>query len=88
MADYTVIAMTERSLFRQLLDRMAAILLPKTVATSAALPGRLWRIYGPEYATAPYLPPALFREYVCRYVGPMIEAMSNYERMVELAESF
>ncbi|TVR56553.1 MAG: hypothetical protein EA426_13445 [Spirochaetaceae bacterium] len=75
MADYTVIAMTEQALFHQLLERFASILLPKTKAVAHALPGRLWRIYGPEYATPPYLPPALFREYVCRYVTPMIEAI-------------
>lgn len=75
MAEYTIIAMTEQALFRQLLERFASTLLPKTEAVAGALPGRLWRIYGPEYASPPYLPPALFREYVCRYVKPMIEAI-------------
>ena len=75
MAEYTVIAMTEQALFHQLLERFASTLLPKTEAVAAALPGRLWRIYGPEYASPPYLPPYLFREYVCRYVTPMIEAI-------------
>ena len=53
MAQYMVIAMTEPRLFRQLLERFAATLLPRTEAVSAALPGRLWRIYGPEYAAPP-----------------------------------
>lgn len=75
MAEYTVIAMTEQALFHQLLERFASTLLPKTEAVAAALPGRLWRIYGSEYASPPYLPPYLFREYVCRYVTPMIEAI-------------
>ena len=75
MAEYTVTAMTETSLFHRLLERFAATLLPKTEAVAKALPGRLWRIYGPEYAAPPYLPPRLFREYVCRYVKPMIEAI-------------
>ncbi len=75
MEEYTVIAMTEQALFHRLLERFAATLLPKTEAVAAALPGRLWRIYGPEYASPPYLPPALFREYVCRYVTPMVEAI-------------
>ena len=78
MAEYTVIAMTEQSLFHQLLDRMASVLLPKMEAAAEALPGRLWRIYGPEYATPPYLPPALFRNYVCRYVSPMIEEIHRH----------
>jgi hypothetical protein len=75
MEEYTVIAMTEQALFHRLLDRFARVLLPKVEAAAACLPGRLWRIYGPEYATPPYLPPTLFREYVCRHVTPMIEAI-------------
>lgn len=78
MAEYTVIAMTEQALFHQLLERFASTLLPKTEAVAKALPGRLWRIYGPEYASPPYLPPHLFREYVCRYVSPMIESIHRY----------
>ncbi len=77
MADYTVIAMTEQALFHRLLERFASDLLPRTRAVAEALPGRLWRIYGPEYASPPYLPPSLFREYVCRYVRPMIEAIQK-----------
>jgi len=78
MAEYTVIAMTERTLFHQLLERFASTLLPKTEAVARALPGRLWRIYGPEYASPPFLPSHLFREYVCRYVTPMIEAIHRH----------
>ena len=78
MGEYTVIAMTEQALFHQLLERFASTLLPKTEAVAKALPGRLWRIYGPEYASPPYLPPHLFREYVCRYVSPMIESIQRY----------
>ncbi|MBD3239049.1 MAG: hypothetical protein GF331_00580, partial [Chitinivibrionales bacterium] len=78
MAEYTMVAMTEQSLFQELLERFAATLLPKTEAVSEALPGRLWRIYGPEYAAPPYLPPSLFREYVCRYVGPMVDAIHRH----------
>ncbi|NLF38319.1 hypothetical protein GX586_02670 [bacterium] len=78
MAEYTVIAMTEPRLFRQLLDRFASFLLSRTEAVAKALPGRLWRIYGPEYASPPYLPPRLFREYVCAYVTPMINSIKRY----------
>lgn len=78
MAEYTVIAMTEQALFHQLLEHFASALLPKTESVARALPGRLWRIYGPEYASPPYLPPHLFREYVCRYIKPMIEAIHKY----------
>lgn len=78
MAEYTVVAMTEPELFHRLLERFAATLLPRTREISRLLPGRLWRIYGPEYASPPYLPPALFREYVCRYVEPMIRAIQAH----------
>jgi len=72
MGTYTTVALTEQQKFHQLLEKFAGVLLPKTSEVAAALPGRLWRIYGPEFASPPYLPPALFREYVCRYVEPMI----------------
>ena len=78
MADYTVIAMTEPDLFRRLLDRFAAVLYLKTEAISSALPGRLWRIYGPEYASPPYLPPRLFRQYVVHYDQPMVDAIHRH----------
>ena len=73
MGEYTVTALTEQALFHQLLDRFATTLLAVTEEVARRLPGRLWRIYGPEFATAPYLPPRLFREYVCRYDKPMID---------------
>jgi hypothetical protein len=75
LGQYTVIALTEPERFHRLLERFAALLLPKTEAVARLLPGRLWRIYGPEFAAAPYLPPRLFREYVCRYVEPMIDVI-------------
>jgi hypothetical protein len=78
MATYTVIAMTEPALFRRLLDRYAAVLHSRTEAIARALPGRLWRIYGPEYASPPYLPPGLFREYVVPYVAPMIQSIQRH----------
>lgn len=78
MAEYTVLAMTEPTLFHRLLERFAATLIPKTEAVAEALPGRLWRIFGPEYASPPYLPPKLFREYVCRYTSPMVQAIQRH----------
>ncbi len=75
MATYTIVAMTEPELFTRLTERYAAILIPGIEAVSRALPGRLWRIYGPEYAAPPYLPPDLFREYVVRHDRPMIDAI-------------
>ena len=78
MAEYTITAMTEPELFHKALDKAAAALYRKTEAVAKALPGRLWRICGPEYASPPYLPPALFREYVTAYVKPMVEIIHKY----------
>jgi hypothetical protein len=78
MEDYTIIAFTEQELFHQLLEKMARRIQKRTEEVSRLFPGRLWRIYGPEFACAPYLPPDLFKEYVVRYVEPMIRAIQQH----------
>jgi uroporphyrinogen-III decarboxylase len=78
MEDYTVIAMTERTLFRRLLEKLHRVHLPQTEKTARAFPGRMWRICGSEYASEPYLPPELYAEYVTRYTGEMCAAISRY----------
>ena len=78
MATYTVMALTEPALFTALLERFFAVLLPQVEATAAALPGRLWRIVGPEFATPPFLPPRLFRAYVNRYDAALIDAIQRH----------
>jgi hypothetical protein len=78
LADFTVLATTEPLLFRRLLDRFAADLQPRTEAVARALPGRLWRIYGPEYASPPYLHPRQFHEYVVRYDTSLVKAIQQY----------
>jgi len=75
MATYTVIAMTEPELFNRLLERYFSILMPGIEKVSRILPEHLWRIYGPEYAAPPYLPPQLFREYVVRHDKPIIDVI-------------
>jgi hypothetical protein len=72
MEDYTVLAFSEPELFHRLLEKMARRIHPRTAEVSRQFPGRLWRIFGPEYCSEPYLPPAMFKEYVVRYVEPMI----------------
>lgn len=74
---FTIIALTEQELFHRLLQRFARTLLPRIEAVAAALPGRLWRIWGPEYASPPYLPPSLFHDYVVEYDRPMVEAIQK-----------
>lgn len=78
MGTYTTIAFTERELFHQLLQRFAKIYWRRTEITAAALPGRLWRICGPEYASPPYLPPSLFKEYAADYDKPMVDSIQKH----------
>jgi hypothetical protein len=78
MGDYLVIAMTEKDLFRRLLDRFAQILYPQVEKIALALPGRLWRVVGSEYASPPYLPPALYNEYLTEYDKPIITCIHRY----------
>ncbi len=78
MEEYTVVALTEPTLFHQLLEKHARRIYARTQQVSRLLPGRLWRIYGPEYAAPPYLPPRLFDEYVVRYVGPMVRMIQAH----------
>ncbi len=78
MEDFTVIAMTEQALFHRLIETYAGPLWRETEETARLFPGHLWRIYGPEYASEPYLPPALFDEYVVRYMTPQVEAIQKH----------
>jgi len=78
MGEFTVFALTENALMHRALEKLAAWILPRVEAVSKALPGRLWRICGPEYASPPYLPPRLFEEYAVRYVRPMVEAIQRH----------
>lgn len=78
MGEYTVMASTEPELFHKALEKVAETKIKKVEAISKALPGRLWRIFGPEYATPPYLHPKLFKEYVVRYDKPMIDIIRKY----------
>jgi len=78
MEDFTVIALTEQKLFHRLLEKLSVHIQARTEKTAKAFPCHLWRIYGPEYATEPYLPPNLFKEYVVRYTGPMVEAIAEH----------
>ena len=78
MEDFTVVALTEQKLFHRLLEKLSAHIQARTERVAKAFGGHLWRIYGPEYATEPYLPPSLFKEYVVRYTGPMVEAIQKH----------
>lgn len=77
MEDFTIVAFTEQKLFHRLLEKLSRHIHTRTEETAKAFPGHLWRIYGPEYVTEPYLPPHLFKEYVVRYTGPMVKAIQK-----------
>jgi hypothetical protein len=78
MEDFLTVALTEPALFHQLLEKLARPLYARTERVSEAFPGHLWRIYGPEYAAEPFLPPRLFQEYVVRYTEPMVRAIQKH----------
>lgn len=72
LGTFTILASQEKYWFHQLLDRFAEEITKKANLISEALPGRLWRIYGPEYASPPYLSPKLFHEYETQYDEPLV----------------
>jgi len=84
MNNYTVFALTEQALFQKLLEKHARYLHKRTEIVAREFPGRLWRIYGPEFASEPFLPPHLFNEYVVRYDNPMVEMIHRYEGFVRI----
>ena len=84
MEDYIAMAYTESALFHRLLEKFARHLYPFVEKTAAAAPGRLWRVYGPEYASEPYLPPPLFRDYVHEYTTPIIKLIHKHGGMARL----
>jgi len=79
MEDFTIFAFTEKDLYHQLLEKVSRYIHKRTEIVAQQFPGHLWRIYGPEYVTEPYLPPQLFEEYVVRYTGPMVEMIEKNE---------
>ena len=78
MEDFTVVALTEQELFHRLLEKLSSHIYKRTEETAKAFPEHLWRIYGPEYVTEPYLPPYLFKEYVVRYTRPIVDTIQKY----------
>lgn len=84
MQAFVVLAFTEPALIHQLLQKLAIHIHARTEQVAREFPGRLWRIYGPEYASEPYLPPRLFEEYVVRYVRPMAQMIHQHGGWVRL----
>ncbi len=78
MGVYVLMAATEPELFHRLLERIAPPIQRRVEAVARAFPGRLWRIFGPEYAVEPYVPPHCFGDYVVRYTGPLVESIRRH----------
>ena len=77
LEDFSIFAYTEPALCHRLLEKHARYLQRRTEKAAVEFPGRLWRIYGPEYISEPLLPASLFEEYVVRYTGPMARAIKD-----------
>ena len=77
MATFTTIATFEPELFRQTLEKFFYWLMPQVEMVAKAFPGKMWRIFGPEYATPPYLNPKWFIDYVVRFNVAIVEAIHS-----------
>lgn len=84
LEDFTLFAFTEQELCHKLLKKHARYIHNRTEQVARGFPGRLWRIYGPEYVTEPFLPSALFDEYVVKYTGLMVKQIKNYDGFVRI----
>ena len=78
MEEFVLTAMFHRDKLHALLALAFEAIRARVEAVSRALPGRLWRIYGPEAATPPLLPPGLFSELVVDYDKPLVEIIQQH----------
>lgn len=76
--EFTVLAMTEPDLIQALCDRWHVGIMHHLRGMLEAGCGPLYRIWGPEYCTPPYLPPSLFARFVVPYVREMLELIHQY----------
>ena len=78
MGDFTVFVMEEPELARQICDREFEKIMTIIEQSLMQGAGPVYRIYGPEYATPPYLPPTAFREYFYPYIKEIAALMHKY----------
>ena len=76
--EFMVLAMTQPALIRALCEQAHARIMHVLRATLEAGCGPLFRIFGAEYCTPPYLPPSSFREFVLPYVREMVALIHQY----------
>ena len=82
--DYTVWAMTETEHFARTVDAMHERCMENLKRMLEMQVVDLYRICGPEYATEPYLPPALFKRFVVPYVKEMTDLIHSKGAKVRL----
>ncbi|MBN2216529.1 MAG: hypothetical protein JW719_04050 [Pirellulales bacterium] len=78
MQEFVLSATLHPDLLHALLALCFEVIHARIEAVCLALPGRLWRIYGPEAATPPLLPPNRFSELVVQYDKPLIETIQRH----------
>ena len=81
---FTIFALTEQELCHKLLEKHALYIHKRTEKVAREFPGRLWRIYGPEFISEPFLPPTLFDDYVVKYTNPMVKQIKKYGGFVRI----
>jgi hypothetical protein len=84
LEDFTIFAFTEQELCHRLLEKHARYIHKRTEQVAREFPGRLWRIYGPEYITEPFFPSSFFDDYVVKYTGPMVKLIKHYGGFVRI----
>lgn len=73
--EYTVWALSETEHFARTVALMHERCMENLRRQLDACVAELYRICGPEYATPPYLPPALFDRFVVPYVKEMVDLL-------------
>jgi len=75
--EYTIWAMTETEHFARTIEVLHERLMQNLGNMLDAQVVDLYRIYGPEYATPPYLPPRLFERFVAPYVKEITDLIHS-----------
>lgn len=78
MGEFTIFAMTQPELIRALCEKKHEEVMHYLRGMLEAGCGPIYRIWGPEYCTPPYLPPSAFREFVLPYLHDMVDLIHKY----------
>jgi len=77
MGEFTMFVLEEPELAREICEREFKRIMHILDESLKQGSGPIYRIYGPEYATPPYLPPRAFREFVFPYIKEMAALMHS-----------